>query len=73
MNRIRRYACILAASAAVTFGQDANAPAPASPDGAQTAAPAAVPAPSPWTQKGIDLYLLGDVYYDLNFNHPDSE
>ncbi len=28
--------------------------------------------PSNWTKNGIDIYLLGDVYGDLNFNHPAS-
>ena len=49
-------------------------PAPPAQDASQTPAPAAAPAPtpapSPWTKKGIDFYLLGDVYGDLNFNHP---
>jgi hypothetical protein len=63
------------AAAAVVFGQDTSAPAPATQDTAQTAPAAAAPAapaPSPWTQKGIDFYLLGDGYYTLNFNHPES-
>jgi hypothetical protein len=78
VNRISRYACILAASGAAIVAQETSAPAPPSQDTAQTppaatpAPPAATPAPSPWTQKGIDFYLLGDVYYTLNFNHPDS-
>jgi Putative beta-barrel porin-2, OmpL-like. bbp2 len=40
--------------------------------GTPQTAPAAVPAPapSPWTKKGVDFYLLGDVYGDINFNHP---
>jgi hypothetical protein len=68
----------LAASGAAVLGQDTNAPAPATQEGAQTTPPApapatpAPPAPTPWTQKGVDFYLLGDVYYTLNFNHPDS-
>jgi hypothetical protein len=54
------------------LGQTApNSPAQ---DTSQTpaAAPAATPTPSPWTQKGIDFYVLGDVYGDLNFNHPST-
>ena len=51
--------------------------APASQEPAQTPAAAAAPAapapPSPWTRNGIDIYLLGDVYGDLNFNHPLSD
>src|SRR5882724_9308088 len=35
-------------------------------------ATAPAPVPSQWTRKGIDIYLLGDVYGDLNFNHPAS-
>ncbi len=68
------------AVAPAVLGQ--NTP-PASPEGTQTAptatataATAAVPPPaappSPWTRGGIDIYLLGDVYGDLNFNHPTS-
>ena len=38
----------------------------------QTPAAPAPAAPSPWTKDGVDLYLYGDVYGDLNFNHPDS-
>ena len=68
------------AVAPAVFGQN---PTPASPEGTQTAptatataATAAVPPPaappSPWTRGGIDIYVLGDVYGDLNFNHPAS-
>ena len=48
---------------------DPNAPqtAPA----AATPAPAATP-PSAWTKGGVDMYVLGDVYGTLNFNHPAS-
>ncbi|HVT93584.1 MAG TPA: porin [Bryobacteraceae bacterium] len=55
------------------FGQSAE---PAGQDAPQApvaaAAPAPPAAPSPWTRNGIDIYLLGDVYGDLNFNHPDA-
>ena len=37
-----------------------------------TPAPAAAPAPSAWTKAGMDFYVLGDVYGDINFNHPAS-
>lgn len=50
-----------------------DAPAPAQDNAPPPPAAAAAPAtPSPWTRKGIDIYLLGDVYGDLNFNHPAS-
>jgi len=39
---------------------------------AAPAAPAATPPPSAWTKDGIDIYLYGDVYGDLNFNHPEN-
>lgn len=64
------------AVAPAAFAQGA---APQQQDGAQTppaatsdATPpaAAAPAPSPWTRGGVDIYLLADVYGDLNFNHP---
>ena len=42
------------------------------PDPAPGAPPAPTPAPSAFTKKGVDIYLLGDVYGDLNFNHPAS-
>jgi len=45
---------------------DPATPAPATAD----AAPAPTPAPSPWTKHGVDIYVLGDIYGDLNFNHP---
>ncbi|MDQ6759199.1 MAG: porin [Acidobacteriota bacterium] len=61
------------------FGQTTAAAgqegAQASPPTTATASTAAVPAPptpSPWTRGGVDIYLLGDVYGDLNFNHPAS-
>lgn len=53
----------------------AQAPATASQDTQPPAPPAlqTPPAPtSPWTRDGIDIYLLGDVYGDLDFNHPAS-
>ena len=60
--------------AALAFGQT-----PQTTDPPQTPTPAAAPAaaptppPSPWTRGGVDFYLLGDVYYDVNFNHPISD
>jgi hypothetical protein len=48
-----------------------SAPAPAAQEPAAPAAPAPA-APSPWTRGGVDIYLFGDVYGDLNFNHPAS-
>jgi hypothetical protein len=36
------------------------------------AAVAATPPPSAWTKHGIDIYVLGDVYGDINFNHPSN-
>ena len=47
-------------------------PAASTPDTQPAAAPAPAPPPSPWTRNGVDIYLLGDVYGDLNFNHPAS-
>ncbi|HCC57987.1 MAG TPA: hypothetical protein DEQ47_12165, partial [Solibacterales bacterium] len=49
-----------------TLAADPATPAPATAD----AAPAPTPAPSPWTKHGVDIYVLGDIYGDLNFNHP---
>jgi len=54
----------LLALAVVPFAL-AQPPATPAPD-----TPPAPAAPSPWTRSGIDIYLLGDVYGDLNFNHP---
>ncbi len=34
------------------------------------APPPPPPPPSAWTKDGIDIYLYGDVYGDLNLNHP---
>lgn len=45
---------------------------PPPPAAAVAPPPAAPAAPSPWTRGGVDIYLLGDVYGDLNFNHPAS-
>ena len=46
---------------------------PAPPQETPTTPAAAAPTPpSPWTRHGVDVYLLGDVYGDLNFNHPAS-
>jgi len=45
---------------------------PVTPDSGTPAAVAATPAVSPWTKNGIDIYLMGDVYGDRNFNHPES-
>ena len=72
---------VLLAVASAAFGQtttpataEGSQAVPTSAPGTATAA-AATPAPatpSPWTRGGIDIYLLGDVYADLNFNHPAS-
>jgi hypothetical protein len=72
---IRDFVAVLAlAIAPCTFAQTAPADAPAKP--ADQAAPAAAPAPTPppsaWTKGGIDIYLYGDGYGDLNFNHPED-
>ena len=81
MNFRRRDLCSCSALATIAcFGQDTpTAPAPDAPQSAsQAGAPAAAsasapaPPPSPWTKHGVDFHLLGDVYADLNFNHPDS-
>ena len=53
------------------FAACAQDPAPPAQEPAAPAAPAPA-APSPWTRDGVDIYLLGDVYGDLNFNHPAS-
>jgi hypothetical protein len=69
MSRYSNIVGLLAlAVASVAFAQPPE-PSPAK-DTPTAAAPA--PAPSPWTRSGIDIYLLGDVYGDLNFNHPGS-
>lgn len=78
MHHISVRVCLVSSLlAAAVFGQTAPAPAqdttqnpPAA--SAPAAAPAPAPAPSPWTRGGVDFYLLGDVYYDVNFNHPES-
>jgi len=44
----------------------------AAPPAPETPATAPAPAPSKWTQDGIDIYLYGDVYGDINLNHPSS-
>ncbi len=63
-----------------TLATLAFAQSPQTTDPTQTPTPAATtpaaaptPPPSPWTRKGVDFYLLGDVYYDVNFNHPISD
>lgn len=43
---------------------------PATPAPAPAAAAAPAPPPSNWTKHGVDIYVLGDIYGDLNFNHP---
>ena len=48
-------------------GDQSTPTAPAAP---VAEAPAPAPAPSPWTKHGVDIYVLGDIYGDLNFNHP---
>ena len=62
--------------APVAFGQatpaateNTQTPSATTPAAAATPAPAA---PSPWTRGGVDIYLLGDVFGDVNFNHPKS-
>ena len=77
MHRSSRYPCLLSVLiGGVAFGQATQtAPAQDSSQAPATSAPAApapTPPPSAWTKEGIDFYLLGDVYGDLNFNHPDS-
>ncbi len=58
-----RYALSIV-TAAVALGQSTDTP--------PAPVPAPAPAASPWTRGGVDLYVLGDVYYDVNFNHPSS-
>lgn len=70
----RRVSVVLGLLAAAAAGQntpppDANGQAPTP---AAAPAPAPAPAPSAWTKDGVDFYLLGDVYGDINFNHPAS-
>jgi Putative beta-barrel porin-2, OmpL-like. bbp2 len=57
----------LFAQTTVTAPQDGTQATPAATPPATPPAP-----PSPWTRNGIDIYLLGDVYGDLNLNHPAS-
>jgi hypothetical protein len=60
------------ACAPITWPQDpAPVPKEAQAPAATPPAPAAPP-PSAWTKNGIDIYLLGDVYGDIDFNHPKS-
>ncbi len=57
--------------AAARFAAAQTPPAPdqsTPPPAAAAASPGT--ATSPWTRDGIDIYLLGDVFGDLNFNHP---
>lgn len=49
------------------FSQTTPAETPPPPP---AAAAAATPPPSAWTKNGVDIYVLGDVYGDINFNHP---
>jgi hypothetical protein len=75
-TQLLRTIGLFAFTATAVFAQDAP-PTPADAtkpqDATQTAAaPAAAPASSPWTKDGIDLYVYGDVYGTLNFNHPAS-
>ena len=58
-----------AASAQNPAPADPNAPAPQAAAAPATPAPAS---PSPWTKNGVDFYVFGDVYGDINFNHPAS-
>lgn len=69
---------VVLAVAPVAFGQATTAaaqegtqPPATAPTTAAAAAPAPTP-PSPWTKGGVDIYLLGDVGGDVNFNHPHS-
>jgi hypothetical protein len=57
----------LLSSAPAVWPQD---PVPAADQDA-TNAPT-TPTPSKWNRGGIDIYLLGDVFGDINFNHPSS-
>src|SRR6202011_601018 len=75
MSRFSVLGLFALAVAPVAFPQDAAKPPqdnPPPPAAAAAPAPAAPATPSPWTKNGIDIYLLGDVYGDLNFNHPAS-
>ncbi len=74
---IRDFVAVLAlALAPCAFAQTtppASSDTAAKPaDQTTPAAPAPAPPPSAWTKGGIDIYLYGDVYGDLNFNHPDN-
>lgn len=74
MYSISGRLCILSAMLAVA-GIGQTAPPAQTPDATQTAAPTAAPAapaPSPWTKKGVDFYVLGDLYYTNNFNDPST-
>jgi hypothetical protein len=63
----KRYACVLAAVlAAAALGQT-----PESTPAATSPAPATAAKPWNWNAKGVDFYVLGDVYYSGNFNNPD--
>lgn len=74
MTCFNRVSLIIAGMAAtIAFGQTTTSTEPPqTPAPATSPAPAAAPTPSPWTRGGIDFYVLGDVYGDLNFNHPAS-
>lgn len=71
MSRLSARVCLLSTVWAVAAIAQTDTQAPAAAP-APSPAPAPAPAASPWTIKGIDLYLLGDVYGDLNFNHPST-
>jgi Putative beta-barrel porin-2, OmpL-like. bbp2 len=60
--------CVIPQTAPTPASGAAEKPAEQSP--AASAVPPPPPPPSPWTKNGIDIYLYGDVYGDINFNHP---
>lgn len=65
------YVAFALASASLAWSQDPPQ-APKDPGVAATPPAPATPPPSAWTKNGIDIYLLGDVFGDVNFNHPKS-
>ncbi len=69
---VRRLLPYFAAIATVFAPHAFSQGTPETPPPPPAAAAAATPPPSAWTQHGVDIYLLGDGYGDLNFNHPSS-
>lgn len=72
MHARYRQRIFVTALALTSAGNAFTQGTPTPPDSGAPAAVAATPPRSAWTKKGIDIYLLGDVYGDINFNHPAS-